>query len=196
MCPVNKNRQLFLFKCIHGFHALKNEYFMKPFRYYMRSLHRDLGYFVVGLVVIYSLSGIILIYRDTGFMKHDVLIEKKLEPALSGLQLNDALRLKGFSVKTETDRQILFNTGCYDKQTGQVSYTVQEVDFPFNRFISLHKVVSSKSVHWLMVIFGVILFFLAVSSFWMFKPGSRFFRRGIWLAIIGAAGTIILMLFV
>lgn len=169
---------------------------MKPFRYYMRSLHRDLGYLVVGLVVIYSLSGIILIYRDTGFMKRDVLIEKKLEPALSGLQLNDALRLKGFSVKTETDRQILFNTGSYDKQTGQVSYTVQEVDPPFNRFISLHKIISSKSVHWLMVVFGVIMFFLAVSSFWMFKPGTRFFRRGIWLAVIGAVGAVLLLVFV
>lgn len=168
----------------------------KSFSYYMRSLHRDLGYLVVGLVVTYSLSGIVLIYRDTGFMKHEVLVGKTLDPALNGDQLNSALRLKGFEVKAENENSILFNNGHYDKQTGEVSYTMQEVDAPFDRFIALHKIVSAKPPHAVMVAFAAILFFLAISSFWMFKPGSSHFKRGIVFAIIGAIGAILLCLFI
>lgn len=169
---------------------------MKPFSYYMRALHRDLGYLVVGLVVIYSLSGIVLIYRDTGFMKHEVLIEKTLDPALNGDQLNKALRLKGFEVKAENESSILFNNGHYDKQTGEVSYTVQEVDPPLNRFISIHKIVSSKGIHWVMVAFGVIFLFLGISSLWMFRPGSYHFKRGMAFVVVGAIGAILLCLLI
>jgi hypothetical protein len=35
----------------------------KSFQHYVRSLHRDLGFITIGLVVVYSLSGIILIHR-------------------------------------------------------------------------------------------------------------------------------------
>lgn len=33
----------------------------KPVSYYVRALHRDVGFFVVGLVVIDALSGIVLV---------------------------------------------------------------------------------------------------------------------------------------
>ncbi len=32
----------------------------KSFNYYMRTLHRDIGFFAFGLIVIYILSGIVL----------------------------------------------------------------------------------------------------------------------------------------
>lgn len=37
--------------------------------YWIRSLHRDIGFFLVGLTLVYVLSGILLIYRDTGFLQ-------------------------------------------------------------------------------------------------------------------------------
>lgn len=46
----------------------------KSINHYMRSLHRDIGFFVIGLIVIYSISGVVLIYRDTNFLKHDAVI--------------------------------------------------------------------------------------------------------------------------
>ena len=52
----------------------------KSFNYYMRSLHRDIGFFAFGLVVIYILSGIVLIYRDTDFLKREVTVERQLKP--------------------------------------------------------------------------------------------------------------------
>ena len=41
----------------------------------IRVLHRDIGFLVVGLTIVYALSGIVLTYRDTGFLKHGVLNE-------------------------------------------------------------------------------------------------------------------------
>ncbi len=40
----------------------------KNLRYYMRFLHNNIGFFIVGLVIIYSLSGILQIYRDIDFL--------------------------------------------------------------------------------------------------------------------------------
>ena len=37
----------------------------------MRSLHRDLGYFVIGLTLIYALSGIVLSGRGLGWLEQD-----------------------------------------------------------------------------------------------------------------------------
>ena len=39
----------------------------KSIHYYMRGLHRDIGFFLIGLTLIYSISGVLLIYRDTDF---------------------------------------------------------------------------------------------------------------------------------
>ena len=44
----------------------------------MRAWHRDIGFFIIGLVIIYALSGIALIFRDTDFLKHNIKFEKKL----------------------------------------------------------------------------------------------------------------------
>ena len=45
----------------------------KNMRYYMRFLHNNIGFFIVGLVVIYSLSGILQIYRDTDLLNNHLL---------------------------------------------------------------------------------------------------------------------------
>jgi len=39
----------------------------KSINYYMRVLHRDIGFFIAGLLIIYALSGIVMIYRDTSY---------------------------------------------------------------------------------------------------------------------------------
>ena len=37
----------------------------------MRVYHRYLGYFLAGIMAVYSISGITLIFRDTAFLKID-----------------------------------------------------------------------------------------------------------------------------
>ena len=40
--------------------------------------HNKIGFFITGLVIIYSLSGLVQTYRDTDFLKHEVTNEKDL----------------------------------------------------------------------------------------------------------------------
>lgn len=52
-------------------------------------------------------------------------------------------------------------------------------------FVDLHKANSNNGVHWFAVTYGIALGFLAISSFWMIKPGSKSYRRDVTLAGLG-----------
>jgi uncharacterized iron-regulated membrane protein len=40
----------------------------------MRIIHRYLGFFLSGIMAVYALSGIVLIFRDTDFLKQEKII--------------------------------------------------------------------------------------------------------------------------
>lgn len=165
----------------------------RTLNHYMRVLHRDIGFFVVGLIIIYSLSGIVLIYRDTDFLKHEAQVEKKLSPNLQASELGPMLRLKNFKVlKTEGD-VLYFPNGSYNAVTGIVEYTQKELPLWLTKFSQLHKTASQSPAHWVTTIFGVLLLFLAISSFWMFNSASRQFRRGLIIAVTGIIFAVILV---
>ncbi len=44
---------------------------IKDTRSFMRVTHRYLGYFLAGIMAVYAVSGIILVYRDTDFLKSE-----------------------------------------------------------------------------------------------------------------------------
>lgn len=161
--------------------------------HYMRSLHRDIGYFLIGLTVIYSLSGIILIYRETDLLKSEKTIEKQLEPNMGEQELGNILHIRGFKViKTESDI-MYFSNGTYNKATGIASYTENALPTVIENFNSLHKKSSKNISHIFSTIYGILLFFLAISSFWMFKSRSKMFRRGVILAASGLIFAIVLL---
>ena len=166
----------------------------KSINYYIRGLHRALGFFAVGIIIIYSLSGVLLIYRDTNLMKVNTEVEKKITPNLAPAKVGEALRLKDFKVTKTEGETIWFQGGSYNSTTGTAIYTSKNIIFPFNKLISLHKAVSKNPTHWFNVIFGVLLLFMAISSFWMFKRENKNFRRGIYLAGAGVVFVIILLL--
>ena len=160
----------------------------------MRALHRDIGYFMVGLVVIYALSGIALIFRDTNFLKHNIIVVKTLSSDLETNELKKELHLKELKVITIKGDSIFFEDGFYNKATGVAQYTTKEIIFPFNKFINIHKVKSKDPIHWINTIFALLLLFMVISSFWMFKKGTPFFRRGLIIAGAGILFALILFL--
>ena len=166
----------------------------KSINYYIRGLHRDLGFFAVGMIVIYALSGILLIYRDTDAMKVDTRTEKKLTPGLEAAELGKALRLRDFNVTGAEGEILLFKEGNYNKTTGMATYTLKELPVLLNKFTGLHKAVSKNPTHWFNIIFGLVLLFMALSSFWMFKKENKNFRRGLFIAGGGILFVVILLL--
>jgi hypothetical protein len=163
------------------------------FIYCMRSLHRDVGYFIIGLTIIYSISGVVLIYRNTDFLKSEKQIEKQISPNLKESELGGILHVRNLEiVKIEGDI-ISFRNGTYNMATGVVNYSEKTLPAFLERFNNLHKKASGSISYLFSTIFGVLLLFLAISSFWMFKPTTKMFRRGIIFTGSGLLLAIILL---
>ncbi len=158
----------------------------------IRILHRYIGFFLVGVMVMYAFTGIVLTYRNTNFLKQSKHIEKQLKAGLSASELSEQLHLHHFRTEKEDETTIYFRDGSYDKITGAVDYT--ETSYPafISKLISVHTTASGSGISLLTTIFGIGLLFLAISSFWMFKPKTKIFKKGIVVIIAGILFTIVL----
>jgi hypothetical protein len=161
----------------------------------IRVLHRNIGFFILGFVLIYALSGIALIYRDSDFLKKEKTIKVNLPAETKPADLGQALKMREFKIlKTEGD-VIFFQGGSFNAKTGVAEYIVKELVFPFNKFTSLHKTASKNPFHWFTLVFGILLLFMALSSFWMFNSKSKLFRKGIYIVLAGFVFAVLLILF-
>jgi len=166
----------------------------KTIYHYMRLLHRDIGYIVIGLTLIFSISGIVLIYRDTSFLKTEKLVEKTVSPNMEVSELGKVLHLRDIKIQKEEGEIVYFHNGTYNKATGEVKYLSEELPMVLNKFINVHKSSSRNVLHWFTLIYGVLLLFLTVSSFWMYKPKTKMFIRSIYFAGIGIVIAFIILL--
>lgn len=171
----------------------------RPIAYYMRWLHRDIGYVVLGLTIVYALSGVILVYRETDFLKSPKDVSMQLSPQMSIQDLSRRLHLRRPEITKKEGDVISFHdgenlkNGVYNTATGSIQFTAKQLPGLIERFISLHKLSSSKPACWISVIYGILLLFLALSSLWMFTPSTRKFRRGIMLTTIGVTLAVVLV---
>jgi uncharacterized membrane protein len=160
----------------------------------MRIYLRYLGYFLAGIMAMYALSGITLIFRDTDFLKKEIQHEKKLNPGLAAEALGKELKIKGLKIdKEEGDIQI-FKQGTYNKSTGEVKYTTIELPYVLDKMTKLHKADTKSPLYYLNIFFGISLLFFVVSSFWMFLPKTTIFKKGLYFTLAGIVLTIILIL--
>lgn len=159
----------------------------------MRIWHRYLGFFLAGIMAVYSLSGIVLIFRDTNFLKQENQIEKKLDVCLNAEQVGQAIRIRNLKAVSETNELLQFKEGSYNKLTGLVVYKVRSLPKGIERLTHLHKASSKEPLFYLNVFFGVSLFFFVISSFWMFLPSTSIFKKGLYFALAGIVLTLILL---
>lgn len=159
----------------------------------MRIYHRYLGFFLAGIMAVYAISGIILIFRDTDFLKVEKKVEKELKPNLEAEELGKALRIRELQV-TGTDGAIVsFAQGTYNKETGVAVYTTKELPLVLNKMTQLHKANTKQPLFFLNILFGLSLFFFVVSSFWMFMPGTDVFKKGLYFAAAGLVIALVLL---
>ena len=151
----------------------------------MRIFHRYIGFFFAGIMAIYALSGIVLIFRDSDTFKLEIQHNEKLKPNLSEEEIGKALDMRRFSIeKTEGD-VMYFDSGTYNSASGKAEYTTKELPYVLDKMTHLHKAKSSQPLYILNVIFGLSLLFFVVSSFWMFMPGTDMFKKGMVFTLIG-----------
>ncbi len=165
----------------------------KNIRWYMRYLHNKIGFIIVGLVIMYSLSGIVQTYRDTDLLKQVINHEQILSPNLNESQLGASLKMKNLKIEKTENNILYFKDGTYDVVTGAAKYTTKEWYSWVRKVTDLHKSNSKSIVHYFTIIFSGLLFFMSISAFWMFKPGTKAFSSGVFLTIAGILASILLL---
>lgn len=159
----------------------------------MRIYHRYLGFFLAGIMAMYAVSGVILIFRDTDFLKQEQQVEKQLKPNLNHEELGKELRIRDFKVTGETEDLVFFAEGNYNKHVGIAAVQVKELPFFLNKMTKLHKANSKSPLFFLNIFFGVALLFFVVSAFYMFMPHTSVFKKGLYFALVGVVLTLILI---
>lgn len=158
-----------------------------------RILHRYLGFFLAGIMAVYAISGIVMIFRNTDFLKQETVVEKTVAANLSADDLGRELRLRGLQIeRTEGDIQY-FRDGTYNSATGVANYTVKELPLVLDKMTHLHKATTDQPLFVLNIFFGLSLLFFVVSAFWMYLPGGPILRKGLYFAAGGAVLTLILL---
>jgi hypothetical protein len=161
----------------------------------MRVYHRYLGFFLAGIMAIYSISGIILIFRETSFLKSEVHKLVTVAPNLKNEEIGPAIKLKNLKTIGEVGDVVSFEQGTYNKTTGVADFKVMELPSFINKLTKLHKATTKDPLYYLNIFFGLSLFFFVMSSFWMFMPGTTIFRKGIYFTVAGMV-LVLIMLFV
>lgn len=178
----------------------------------IRSLHRDLGYFVIGLTLIYAITGIILSGRGLGWFKQEyksqAVVQKEISkkdfqkeflkivfagkvaevfPEDSHGMVKKHLRLK--LVKESSD-ELYFRAWRtlkvkYNPNDGKLIVTNLGYPSYIELFIEAHKAAHDNAWFYLAIVYSVILSFLAISSFWMLKGKNSFKNRGVYFMLAG-----------
>jgi hypothetical protein len=158
----------------------------------MRALHRDIGFLLIGIMVIYALSGIQLNYRN--LFTYSTETETTLTPNMSLTELASQLRMRDTrGATTEGDITTFTDGSTYNASTGKAVTVRDTVIWPIDKFNALHKNGGRGISKIITTIAAAMLFFLAISSFWMYPTKNRNFKRGIILAVVGFAIAIYLL---
>lgn len=160
-----------------------------------RQYHRWIGFFLAGIMAVYALSGVLLIFRTTDFLKFEQTSHRQLEAGLNGKELGEQLRMRGFKVEQETDGKIVFPQGEYNKQTGEARVTNKDYPFPLNKMVKLHKATTNSPLFFMNIAFGIALLFFVVSAFLMFIPRALPFKNGLKIAGVGFIFAVLMVLF-
>lgn len=165
----------------------------------LRNLHRDLGYFIVGMTIVYSLSGILLNHRHDFNPDYKIYTQEfvvntgepedftrsKIEVIIANLQMD--LVYKKHYINSENLVKVFIESGemVIDPTSGKgvVRYLQRRpVLFEMNK---LHKATIGTLWKWVSDSMAVILLFVAISGIFLLKGKRGFVRWGWWWMIAG-----------
>ncbi|MBR8534321.1 PepSY-associated TM helix domain-containing protein [Carboxylicivirga sediminis] len=163
-------------------------------RKWLRIIHRDLGYLLAGITVIYGISGYLLNHmdgKDPAFdtTEETIQINSKLNSNALYAELQsrpDMPDLKRILPHAEGFYKVLFDggIGVYNSHTGELSYEFHRKK-PF--VYAINKLHYNKVKGWTLMgdFLAFSLIFLAVSGLFMVKGKNGLRQRGVWLLAIG-----------
>ena len=161
----------------------------------MRVYHRYLGFFLAGIMAIYSVSGIIMIFRDTDFLKQENQKTLTVATGLESHAVGAAIKIKNLKILSDTLNVITFPEGTYNKITGVAEFKVKELPYLLNKMTKMHKATHKDPLYYLNIFFGLSLFFFVISSFYMFMPGTTIFKKGMYFTLAGIVLVLVMLFF-
>lgn len=159
----------------------------------MRVLHRYLGFFLAGIMAVYAISGVILIYRDTDFLKSEQVFEEQHSPNVPNEKLAEELRFRRLKVEKEEGDKVYFQNGDYNRSTGVAHIRSMELPYVLDKMTHLHKASTEDPLYYLNIFFGCSLLFFVISAFWMYMPKTSVFKRGMLFSLAGVVLTLVLL---
>lgn len=159
----------------------------------MRVVHRYLGFFLAGIMAVYALSGIVLVFRKTDFLKQEKRTEIQLATKLSAPEIGKALKIKDLQAERTEGEVLYFRGGSYNQATGMAVQIKKQLPFILGKMTHLHKATTKDPLYFLNIFFGFALLFFVISSFWMFRPSTDVFRKGMYWTIGGIVLTLVLL---
>ncbi|MCA4900947.1 MAG: hypothetical protein ACK514_03600 [Bacteroidota bacterium] len=160
----------------------------------MRVYHRYLGFFLAGIMAIYAISGIVMIFRNTDFLKKEKIKTSTLPVETPLEEVGKTLRIRDFKItKTEGDL-VYFQNGTYNTRTGEATLKVKELPTVLEKLTNMHKATTKSPLFVLNIFFGLSLLFFVVSAFWMFMPSSDIFKKGLYFTLAGIVLALIMVL--
>jgi PepSY-associated TM region len=166
-----------------------------PINNNMRIYHRYLGFFLAGIMAVYSLSGIYLIFKETGFLQTKKHYEKIVPANVELKELGKFLDIPKFKLGKEENGVYPFRGGTYDTKTHIAKYDTKEVPKFLEKMILLHVSSTDDPMYMLNVFFGVALLFFVVSAFFMYMPGTTILKKGLWFSLAGLVMTLLMLYF-
>jgi len=160
----------------------------------MRILHRDIGYFLTGITMVYALSGIFLTHKDIfpslSEEKHSFYLPAGLQEVELEKRLQKDIGSCGATNTTEKGKTISFyvenGNGDYNVSNGLVRYRIYKTK-PVIRFLNQLHFNNKRIWPYIADTFAGALIFLAVSGL-IIVPGKKgFLSRGIWFMLPGFA---------
>jgi len=166
----------------------------------LRSLHRDAGYLVAGLVVAYAVSGIAVDHIDEWNPNRSVTwTELNLGPIAGGdteaiagevvarMDLDPA-EVRSHLMASPTSLRLFMTTGSeikLDPTTGKGGMKVVAERPVLRQVNALHLNDLKGAWTWIADAFALVLIFLAVSGAIMLKGSQGFSGRGKWIVGVG-----------
>jgi hypothetical protein len=165
----------------------------------LRILHRDFGYFIVGMTIVYAVSGILLNHRHDFNPDYKIIVEDftfdkseygkysalEVENILSGLPF-DMTYKKHYTTEEGYIKVFIENGEVVidpEKGEGRFQYLQRRpVFFEINR---LHRATIGSVWKWVSDIMAFILLLVAITGLFLLKGKRGFTRWGWWLTIAG-----------
>jgi len=153
-----------------------------------RAIHRDLGYFFTGMIIIYAFSGIALNHRNDWNPNYSITARTLTIDVPESINSNEEQAIKEILLQIdEEDSYIVVNLN-----SGK-SFYEELKKRPFFFEVNFLHYNPGNAWKWFSDIFSIALILLGISGLFILKGKNGILRRGAWLTIAGIIVPLILL---